>query len=380
MRQTAPRTEHSQSSILISGCIISAVSAAFFLLLPISIGAVASEGTVNESGLGLLATAYMIAFTIACVIGALAPPSFNQKLASVFGFVVLSIGFGMATLYLDTPNLLAFSFAIAGIGAGILYSIGFRIIGMAKNISSAFGYKLFAEQIVGASLFFYLSQAGISFVFMMGFLAVFVLISTLVVTIMPSRSILAKDTSNGDRKFPSGVLIWSILAIVFYMFAMTGSWAFLETLSQSKDVKPEQFSILGAISLLLGAVGGFAAGLQGEKMGLKTPLLISAMATLAIFVILMASGYFGFVIFTLSFPLIWNYALAYQLAAAAKNDPANRFSGWLAPAIALGASGGPIIAGLILENTQGYSAMLILSGLGSALALLLSMRKTPLQS
>ena len=133
MTVTISRNEYSQRVILVSGCVISAIAAAFFLLLPISIGAAANETSLTESALGLLATVYLLAFTLSGILSALSPHSLNQRIISFFGFVILASGFGMASTSLNSPNLMTTAFAVAGMGAGILYSVGFRIIGMAPT-------------------------------------------------------------------------------------------------------------------------------------------------------------------------------------------------------------------------------------------------------
>lgn len=365
-------TKLSNKSILWAGSILSAVSAAFFLLLPIAIGAVASETEYEESYLGFLATSYLLAFTAAGIVIALSPSSLNQKFVTLAGFVLLSLGFWSTGVVLHEPQYLTTGFALSGVGAGILYSVGFRIMNLAKNLQSAYGVKLFAEQIIAAALFFYLSQSGFAFEALMKFLAAFVILCAGSILITPSDTQKEVLDGSATNRWPSQRIFLSILCIAAFMFSMTGAWAFLETLSIERSVSTELFSTLGAIGLLLGAVGGFVAAVQGNRFGSTKPLLLAALIVVCIYLLLIAAGYNGFVIFFLAFPFVWNYALAFQLSVSAENDTSNQFAAWLAPAIAIGASGGPLLAGFILELSSGYVAMLAVTGGMSAIALFAS--------
>lgn len=362
----------SDKSTLWAGSILSAVSATFFLLLPLAIGSVAGETDYEESYLGFLATSYLLAFTAAGVVIALSPSSLNQKLVTSVGFILLALGFWSTGLSLHAPQYLTAAFALSGIGAGILYSVGFRIINLAKNLQSAYGIKLFAEQIVAAALFFYLSLSGFAFEALMKFLAVFVFLCAASILITPRNTQKKDQNDSVVSRWPSKRILLSILCIAAFMFSMTGAWAFLETLSIERSVSTELFSTLGAIGLLLGAVGGFVAAIQGNRLGSTKPLFLAALFVVFIYLFLIVAGFNGFVVFFLAFPFIWNYALAYQLSVSAENDKSNSFAAWLAPAIAIGASGGPLLAGVILELSSGYALMLAITGAMSAIALLAS--------
>ena len=155
---------------------------------------------------------------------------------------------------------------------------------------------------------------------------------------------------------------------------MTGPWTFLEPLSVERQIDSQLFGTLGAISLLLGGVGGAIAAMQAAKLGLNKPLILSVIITMIIYGVLIGLGSPGFIIFVLAFPMLWNYALAYQFSVTTHLDRHNQYSGWLAPAVAIGASVGPLLAGTILENRDGFLAMLIVTGLLSAIGLLLTLQ------
>jgi len=342
-------------TVLASGCLTSGISATFFLVLPLAIGAISNGTDYGEQFLGLIATTYLIAFTIAGIVSAAIPASTNQR-------------------RLSETRLLA-GFAVAGLGAGILYSVSFRIIGLAQNIERAFGLKLFTEQIIAATLFFIFSFLSLSFSPLMKALSAVALIFMVVIAFTPKNAAIedTKKTQNVSQS-SKPAFVMSIFAVIVFMLAMTGPWTFLESLSAERQIDSQLFGTLGAISLLLGGVGGAIAAIQAAKFGLKRPLILSVITTVVIYGVLIWLGSPGFIIFVLAFPLLWNYALAYQFSAATHLDHQNQYSGWLAPAVAVGASVGPILAGTILEHGDGFLAMLIITGLVSALGLLLTVQ------
>jgi len=205
----------------------------------------------------------------------------------------------------------------------------------------------------------------------MRFLAGFVALSALSKFFVPEKTHedYVEQTKLGS--FTNGLFL-SFLAIMIFMAAMTAPWAFLEGLSHDKNVSADLFSTLGAAGLLLGAVGGLTAAFQGNRFQNVAPLLGAAGLLVLIFGAVGSSQINGFIIFALLFPFIWNYALAYQLSVVAHHDSGNNYAAWLAPAIALGASAGPILGGIVLDSSGGYGSLVFGAGLIACLALCLS--------
>jgi len=366
---------NTNNRILASGCLTSAISATFFLVLPLAIGAIGNGTEYGEQFLGLIATTYLIAFTIAGVFSAAIPANTNQRYLSFSGFVLLIFGFFLAAISMNNEARLLTGFAAAGIGAGILYSVSFRIIGLAQNIERAFGLKLFTEQIVAAALFFTFSYLSLSYSPLMKALSAVALLFMVVITFTPKNAAIEESTETNIAPHTSKpTFVMSIFAVIVFMLAMTGPWTFLEPLSVERRIDSQLFGTLGAISLLLGGVGGAIAAVQAAKLGLNKPLIWSVIITIIIYGVLIALGSPGFIIFVLAFPMLWNYALAYQFSATTHLDRHNQYSGWLAPAVAIGASVGPLLAGTILENRDGFLTMLIVTGLLSAIGLLLTVQ------
>jgi len=87
----------SQPRIIGSGSYISAIAAAFFLLLPLSIGAAAENESFSESALGALATIYLIAFTITGIGVASLMAKVKDKHLTLLGYGILALGFLLAS-------------------------------------------------------------------------------------------------------------------------------------------------------------------------------------------------------------------------------------------------------------------------------------------
>jgi len=370
-----------QMKALTSGCLISAISATFFLVLPLAIGAISNQTEYGEQFLGLIATIYLFSFTIAGVLSASISPKVDQRLVSLVGFLLLISGFFLTAVSLPDHTVLLTGIGMAGLGAGILYSVSFRIIGLATNLERAYGLKLFTEQILAATIFFIFAYLALPFSLLMKSLAGIAFLFMSVIVFTPKFAFIERDNHLADTENSNiSAVILSIFAVVLFMFAMTGPWTFLEPLSQERSLDPKLFGTLGAISLLLGGVGGGIAAIQGKKYGLQKPLFFSIIIAIGIYAALMFMELPGFIIFILIFPLLWNYALAFQFSITSQLDKQNRYSGWLAPAVAIGATGGPIFAGTILENTETAMVMILVAGLLSSLALLISAKTRKLNS
>ena len=131
------------------------------------------------------------------------------------------VGFFLAAISMHNEARLLTGFAAAGIGAGILYSVSFRIIGLAKNIERAFGLKLFTEQIVAAALFFTFSYLSLSYSPLMKALSAVALIFMIVITFTPKNAAIDDSSETKIASHTSKpAFIVSIFAVIVFMLAV----------------------------------------------------------------------------------------------------------------------------------------------------------------
>lgn len=366
-----------ESKIVFSGSAISAVAACMFLLLPIIIGEAANEHLYGEAALGLLASLYLAGFTVSGIASAAFQRRFAMRRLLWVAFITLTTGLGVAAFYFKHFQVLSIGFIAAGVGAGCLYSISFRIIAMASELERAFGWKLFTEQIFAATLFFLLSWYVEGFTILMALIALVVALGASIIRFTPELEPepveLKMDKSMfNNRGRLSFAYLAALVSVALFMTALSGPWAFLESIAERAGVHGSQFATLGAIGLLLGAGGGLLVAIQGGRFGSTGPLILSTILISILLYFLGIAISLATVFAMLFIPFFWNYALAYQMAVAAQHDPQNSWTSWLSPVIAVGATLGPVSAGWLFEMTGDYVRILLISGVLMVAALVAS--------
>lgn len=360
-----------QLHFTIYGSVISAFSSVYFLTLPIVIGAAQRANDWTETDLGSIASIYLLSFTIAGILSAQFQKLFRFRAMRVCASLALGSGFLIAGFGAGTLQSVLIGHGLAGLGAGALYSASFNLIAASREPESAFGWKLTAEQALGAATFFSMTSLALSFSQMLFALAALGSISALVFALTPYQAL---PTSQEATKtgWPKPIYILGLLLIGLMMGALSGLWAFMEPISNAAGLSQELFGRIGAAGLLLGGLGGLTAGLLGARFGKAPPLIFSATCLcFALFAFatkqapLVATAAFAF-------SFIWNLALAYQLSVASRLDPDGGHAGWMSPVIAAGATLGPILAGVVLSTKGGTPSLLLATGVFGGGALIAS--------
>ncbi|WP_109355576.1 MFS transporter [Sphingorhabdus sp. EL138] len=370
MRDTLRTSEGSR--FIVFGSAVSAVSSLYFLVLPVVLGAAGRTGNWDETELGSIASAYLLFFTVAGAASAGFNAIFRAKLIRALPCFFLGGGFGIAALQSQNLNMVMLGHALAGIGAGALYSVSFNLVAASKNAGNGFGWKLTAEQALGASGFLLLSGLALSFAGMMAVLAAFCFLAGTILVFAPYEKIIEKAATKSSAFEHGWRFLLALAAVGIFMGALSGIWAFLEQFSTEAGVSVQAFGYIGFASLILGGGGGMAAGLLGDRFGNGKPLIFSAIILVFIIIGLATVSAIPVIGGALAFPLLWNFTMAYQLAIASNLDPANRYVGWLSPTVAGGATLGPLGAGFLLAGNATFIPLLTVTAIIAIGALMLS--------
>lgn len=361
----------SSTRLTVLGSGVSAFSSVYFLVLPIVIGAAQRTNPWSETDLGSIASIYLLSFTIAGTLSAHFQKIFRFRKVRVLTSITLGIGFLIAALGAGKLGLVLLGHAIAGAGAGGLYSASFNLIAANDEPESGFGWKLSAEQALGAATFFTMASLSLGFDEMLIALAGLGFVSAFVFAAAPYADLPFSKTQGGTG-WPPFNYVLGLLLIGLMMAALSGLWAFLEPIAESASISVETFGLIGSAGLLLGGLGGLTAGIMGARFGNGPPLVVAAIALLAALFAFSTGITNAVSTAAFAFSFIWNLALAYQLSVASRLDTTGGFAGWMSPTIAAGATLGPIAAGSVLAGLGGIQSLLIATGMFGAGALLLS--------
>lgn len=268
-------------------------------------------------------------------------------------------------------DLLTLTLLMMGGAAGGAFAVATRVISGVRNPDRAFGLKLLAEQIVGAGLMFTIPAFVLPRWGLDGFAicaVVLFLVLGFSVFWLPSNSKEQSQLLLGGEK-GGRVLVWlGLLGIIVFMLGLSGLWAFVERIASREGLADGEIGAMLSVGLLFGAVGAALSALIGDKLGHVLPHLFGATLLLICFLLLANDFHvMEFGVAASLFSGMWTFLLAYQMGSVARYDGTLRMTVLIAPAVALGATLGPGIAGSLVD-ASGYGSVLVMAAMSVIVA------------
>lgn len=334
--------------------LISASSAAIFLIMPLFIGVFIDELSLSSERAGFLASTYFAGYLGVCLTALVWIRRVNWKTLSALGHVFLIGSILSVAFTSDYPTMLTLFF-LAGCGGGILFSLCICILGETSNPDRSFGFKLGTEQVVGATLLFLLPSLVISKWGYSGFCItlaiVFALLSSSTLW-LPTRSSASSRNDSFTANDMGNKAIWiGLFCLMLFMTGLSGVWAFIERMASDSGIEAVNIGRALSFGVVGGGCGAFMAAIFGNRFGRTLPLLI-ALILLSI-VLYALNGQFSMTVFVpvcIALSGMWNFSLAYQMAIVASVDKNGGMAVLMSSALALGAVIGPAMAGMMIQG------------------------------
>jgi hypothetical protein len=338
---------------------------------PLLLGALQQEGRLTAAQLGHAATAELLTMGIAAgLAGAMLKPERLRWIGliaglALAGFDVLSVKVGGETMTLVR--------ACAGLPSGILMWITIGMITRSPRPERWSGVYLTLQTLAQFLLSAVLTAAVVGrYGANGGFLALAGLSALAGVAALaaPKRyAPLAHADAPGG--LPSARGLVALGACFLFLAFIVAVWVYAEPLSQQAGHKPAVFGYAVSLSLICQVIGGGAATLLAGRLHWFWTILACAIVDLAILALfatlpgpvtfLAASGLFGF---------IWLFVLPFLVPMVIEADPSRRAAMLLGGAQLLGGSLGPLIASLMVSETDARGALVFGAG-GLILAMLI---------
>lgn len=249
---------------------------------------------------------------------------------------------------------------LAGVGSGIVISLGYAMVGMASDPDRSFGHLIVAVLIYGALGIFGLPAVGA----MVGTGGIFALLALMAAAGLPLAMLAghpATARAVGGRPATTSDKATLLLAAVFLFFLGQGVvWAFLSLIGERMGIAPQSVANGLTIAQLAGIPGAFAASLASRtghrrlvaigSIGCVVPLTVMTMKLDAI-------GYgVGISIFNAAANLMTPLLVA---IVAARDQEGGRLVQQAAALQMLGLAVGPAISTPLIG--RGFGAILALS-------------------
>ena len=321
------RRDVNQLKTILSFAGIIALSALFFNISPVIVGAAADNRGFSNQQLGMLMVPGMCAKVLISLLLSFWVRRINRKLL-LFGGACAFFGYIFAA-FTTSYIILLIALGIAGVGTGILYCISMACLGSAKNPDRGFGFsQLFQSILMVIGLYavpIWISPIwGLTGVFMLLAMAVVLavaLIAFFSVTGKQSIDIGAQHNNQAVQVKQLSSAIMAMAALFIFNLGLNGFWVFYERIATNTGYTTESIAITLSTSVGIGTLGAFLPILVYNRINRNT--MIIAIGLICILVMAGLITIFNesvFWVLSVLFQACWCAILAYMFASIAAED------------------------------------------------------------
>lgn len=381
----APGAYRQPTAVLVAACWLSAAGALLFNVLPAFLASAGLRYALSDEQVGWVGSSYGAGFALIAMTSFVWIARCNWRAAASLGTALTAFGFAACALAPRYPVLLAGMLA-AGLGAGILYTVGIAVVAENHEPDRAFGIKLAVETFVGVAMLIVLP----------GLIAVrwgFPGVATAIAAVAGLCGLLAlrrtpvrreAGTAAGDSTGLGPVaeassqrwLSWLGLAGLLVFFGgIAALWAFLERLAPTFGLSGQTAAHVVLATLIANACSGVAAALMGDRWGRVPPLAIAMLlALVGVLILAFGRGTVAYAAGALLTYGMLSTPLSYQMGLIASADATGRIASLIPAALSLGGAIAPAVAGSLLTGASyvplyAFTAGTIVAGLAAFLVL-----------
>ncbi|MEO9132461.1 MAG: MFS transporter [Sphingomonas sp.] len=321
-------------------------------LQPQLLGALAREGRLSDTQLGLTATIELLAMGLAAGgTGLLIKPV--RLRTSTFGATIVIILADCATPSLSGGEIML-ARIVAGLASGMLIWITIGLIARTAMPERWAGIYLMTQTLaqfgVATILASVIPVSGAHGAFLT--LGAISLMALLCLPFLP-RAYPPLERGEETTPLPPPAGLAALASVLIYLAFVVGIWVYLEPLAIQGGIDSGAVALAVPIGLAAQVAGALLATLivgRIKALGVVLVVAIVNIALLAIFgggptapMFLVATGLFGF---------LWMFIMPFQLELVITADPTRRAATLIGGAQLIGSSLGPLFASLLVGEKQ----------------------------
>jgi len=308
----------------------------------------------------------------------------NRRVLAAIGLILVILSNYLSTQTLELVPLMLCRLG-AGIGAGICYSTCTASLAGSYNAARTFSILLFVLVVMNAFIFYIFpiidNRWGVNGLFMFYLLEAVPIL--LILPLLPlysatetdeaalaSKAInIANDAAN-HAPIPS-ILPRLCLAAVFSFYILVGAyWAFIERAGVAADISDGFISGSLTWGQVFSLSGTILAVWLARRFGQSKPLLFALMVMVVTMLALaLRVDNITFVFSIFSFSFFWIFIDVFQLGTLSNIDHSGRYAALVPACQGAAQAMAPAIAGTLLSYQLGYSPVMIMCALASAIAM-----------
>jgi len=370
--QTNERNVDSPAS-LAAATWLGIVGSFVLLILPVFIGTLMEYRMFSRAEAGWIGSADLTGFALASGLAFRTVPRVDWRRIVSVGLVLIICG-DVASMYVSSFSVLvAVRLLLSGIGAGLVISVAYTLLGDRANPARSTGIY-FSFNVLGGAVGLLVVPLVVKALGAGGLFAVLAItgLSGLPVALFGLPN---EGRPQNDLAHQAAAASWATLVILagiaLFNFGMGGIWAFVERIGLETGLAGERVGQILSLTYLVSMLGSAAAAWQAERFGYLGPYIGGTgilCAALAFLVLIPSASVFVLALVLINFG--WNYCLTYQFSAVFHHDRSGRMAVFIILVQACGLMFGPGAAGT-LAQTAGYDAAILLAGTSCIASVLL---------
>jgi len=296
---------------------------------------------------------------------------------TAYALLVTLMAMDFLSMIVTTPAVMISARFVHGVVGGALVGVGFAVIARATKPDRTFGVLLVIQFGLGGLGNLYLPRLvplfGTDVLFLS--LIAFSLVTTAMVPFLGEYRARVAGGIDGDvdtRRIAVVPLGLALLATFLFQAANMGLFAFIIGLGRSAGLSLDFITWTLALSGWIGIVGALLVVVLHTRFGRTGPLVLAMLLTMAGFWILNYSEIANiYLLANCAMGVTWAFVIPYLLGLAAEFDETGQMAALGGFASKMGLASGPLVAGLLIGDTENYG-LLIVVGIAAMVASLLS--------
>ncbi|WP_235536156.1 MFS transporter [Sphingomonas sp. Root50] len=263
---------------VLAGMALVVIGMQVFIIQP-GLVSVLIAGGAGESIVGYAASAEIFGIALSTIAAASIGTRLSWKWLAGQALALMA-GANLASAVQTTGEAFLLLRLLAGLGAGIVISLGYAMVGMAPDPDRSFGHLIIAVLAYGALGIFGLPAAAA----LLGTGGVFVLLALMAAAGLGLLGLVAQPAPVERPTEPqagSRASLNMLLAAIFLFFLGQGVvWAFLSLIGERMGIAPQAVANGLTIAQLAGIPGAFAASL-GRRIGHRLLIAVGTIGCVA---------------------------------------------------------------------------------------------------
>jgi hypothetical protein len=317
-------------------------------LQPQLLGALAQEGRLSASALGMLATIELLAMGIAAGGAGFVLPVTRLRVIAVTALAVTG-AIDLRTPLLDGAALFAARIG-AGLGEGVLIWIAIGFIVRTASPERWSGLYLAAQTLAQLALAtvigLYAAGSGRGF----EILGVVTLAGLLITPWLPKAySPIVSGAEATGLPPPRGIA--ALVGVLLTLAFIVAVWVYLEPLGLERGIAPSTVHVIAPLSLAMQVLGAGAATLLAGRLPARATIAVVGLLDLALLGVMAAPPSPSvFIAATAAFGFLWLFVMPFQIPVVIAADPSRRAALLIGGAQLIGSSLGPFLASTLVDE------------------------------